>query len=203
MNARDIKAHELVLARHAESIWNVERRWQGQLDPPLSERGREQARALGRELAREGVRAIVASDLERARETARLAAAELGCDLELEPRLRELDVGDWGGLTVDEIAARWPEDLAQLRAGDLDLRPGGGESRRELRVRVMAALEAAALRRAGTRFAVVTHAGVVRTLLWTLRLDNAQWHRTDLRALRRAGEEPPWRPEMARDRDLT
>ena len=112
-------------------------------------------------------------------------------------------MGDWGGLTVDEIAERWPEDLAQLRAGDLDLRPGGGESRRELRVRVMAALEAAALRRAGTRFAVVTHAGVVRTLLWTVRLDNAQWHRTDLRALRRAGEEAPWRPEMARDRDLT
>jgi probable phosphoglycerate mutase len=202
MNARDL-SHELVLARHAESTWNAERRWQGQLDPPLSERGLEQARALGRELAGEGVRAIVASDLVRARETARLVAGELGCEVELEPRLRELDVGDWSGLTLDEIAARWPEELGRLRAGDLDVRPGGGESRRELRVRVMAAIEAAALRRAGTRFAVVTHAGVVRTLLWTVRLDNARWHRTDLRALRRAGEEPPWRPEMAPGRDLT
>jgi broad specificity phosphatase PhoE len=202
MNARDLAVHELVLARHAESTWNAERRWQGQLDPPLSERGREQAHALGRELAGEGIRAIVASDLVRARETARLVAATLRCELELEPRLRELDVGGWSGLTLDEITARWPEDLARLRAGDLDVRPGGGESRRELRIRVMAALEAAAARRAGTRFAVVTHAGVVRTLLWTVRLDNAQWHRTDLRALRRAGEEPPWRPEMARGRDL-
>jgi probable phosphoglycerate mutase len=202
MNAHDL-SHELVLARHAESTWNAERRWQGQLDPPLSERGLEQARALGRELAGEGVRAIVASDLVRARETARLVAGELGCEVELEPRLRELDVGDWSGLTLDEIAARWPEELGRLRAGDLDVRPGGGESRRELRVRVMAAIEAAALRRAGTRFAVVTHAGVVRTLLWTVRLDNARWHRTDLRALRRAGEEPPWRPEMAPGRDLT
>ena len=201
MNARDL-THELVLARHAESTWNAERRWQGQLDPPLSERGLEQALALGRELAGEGVRAIVASDLVRARETARLVAGALGCEIELEPRLRELDVGDWSGLTLDEIAARWPEELARLRAGDLDVRPGGGESRRELRVRVMAAIEAAAQRRAGTRFAVVTHAGVVRTLLWTVRLDNARWHRTDLRALRRAGEEPPWRPEMARGRDL-
>ena len=202
MNARDL-THELVLARHAESTWNAERRWQGQLDPPLSERGREQAHALGRELAGEGVRAIVASDLVRARETARLVAGELGCEVELEPRLRELDVGGWSGLTLDEIAARWPEELARLRAGDLDVRPGGGESRRELRVRVMAAIEATAARRAGTRFAVVTHAGVVRTLLWTVRLDNARWHRTDLRALRRVGEEPPWRPEMARGRDLT
>jgi broad specificity phosphatase PhoE len=202
MNTRDAPAHELVLARHAESTWNAERRWQGQLDPPLSERGREQAQALGRELAGEGIRAIVASDLARAHETARLAAAELGCELELEPRLRELDVGGWSGLTLDEIAARWPDELARLRAGDLDVRPGGGESRRELRIRVMAGLEAAAARRAGTRFAVVTHAGVVRTLLWTVRLDNAQWHRTDLAALRRAGDEARWRPEMARRRDL-
>jgi broad specificity phosphatase PhoE len=201
MNARDL-AHELVLARHAESTWNAERRWQGQLDPPLSERGLAQARALGRELAGAGIRAIVASDLVRARETARLVAGELGCELELEPRLRELDVGEWSGLTLDEITARWPEDLARLRAGDLDVRPGGGESRRELRVRVMAAIEAAAARRAGAPFAVVTHAGVVRTLLWTVRLENARWHRTDLGALRRAGHEPPWRPEMAGGRDL-
>ena len=202
MNADDLAALELVLVRHGESTWNAERRWQGQLDPPLSARGREQSRALGRELGGEGVRVIVASDLVRARDTARLAAGELGCAFELEPRLRELDVGVWGGLTIETIAARWPEELARLRAGDLDVRPGGGESRRELRVRVMAALESAAARHAGARVAVVTHAGVVRTLLWTLRLDNARWHRTDLGALRRVEHEPPWRPAMARGPEL-
>jgi broad specificity phosphatase PhoE len=129
-------------------------------------------------------------------------ADPLGWTLELEPRLRELDVGAWGGLTLDEIAARWPEDLARLRAGDPDVRPGGGESRRELHARVMAAIESAAARHAGAPLALVTHAGVVRTLLWGVRLDNAQWHRTDLQALRRAGQEPPWRAEMARGPDL-
>jgi probable phosphoglycerate mutase len=192
----------LVLVRHAESTWNAERRWQGHEDPPLSARGREQVRALGRALAGQGIRAVVASDLERARETGRLVASSLGSTLELEPGLRELDVGAWGGLTLDEIAARWPEDLARLRAGDLDVRPGGGESRRELHARVMAAIESAAARHAGAPLALVTHAGVVRTLLWGVRLENAQWHRTDLLELRRATEEPPWRPEMARGPDL-
>jgi broad specificity phosphatase PhoE len=202
MSGAELRVYGLVLVRHAESTWNAERRWQGQEDPPLSPRGLDQARALGSTLAGEGIRAIVASDLERARETARLVADPLGWTLELEPRLRELDVGAWGGLTLDEIAARWPEDLARLRAGDLDVRPGGGESRRELRARVMAAIEAAAARHAGAPLALVTHAGVVRTLLWGVRLDNAQWHRTDLHALRRAAEEPPWRTEMARGPDL-
>jgi broad specificity phosphatase PhoE len=70
------------------------------------------------------------------------------------------------------------------------VRPGGGESRRQLRERVMGALEAAAARHAGERLAVVTHAGVVRTLLWSVRLENARWHRTDLGELRRAGDAP-------------
>ncbi len=186
-----LAATELVLVRHGESTWNAERRWQGQLDPPLSPRGREQARGLGRELEPVGIRWVVASDLARARDTAELAAAELGCGFDLEPRLRELDVGAWSGLRLDEITARWPDELARLRAGDLDVRPGGGESRRELRERVMAGIEAAAARHAGARVAVVTHAGVVRTLLWSVRLENAQWHRTDLATLRRAGEESP------------
>jgi len=154
----------LLLLRHAESVWNAEGRWQGQADPPLSPRGREQARAAAPRLAGRGVEVVVASDLRRAAETADLLAGALGLEVRLDPRLRELHVGAWSGLPHAEIAARWPRDLARFRAGDPDVRPGGGESRRALRARVAPCLDEWAARHPIARVAVVTHGGVIRVL---------------------------------------
>lgn len=173
---------DFLLIRHGESTWNAAGLWQGQGDAPLSGRGRDQARALARELVGEAPTRLLASDLARARETAEIVGQELGLAVELDPRLRELDVGAWSGLTAWEVARRWPLELARFRAGDLDLRAGGAESRRELRTRSLAALESWAQRSAGC-MAVVTHAGLLRTLLG-IKLRNAEWQRIGIERLR-------------------
>jgi probable phosphoglycerate mutase len=154
---------EVWFVRHGESEWNAEGRWQGQADPPLSELGRAQAGRLAERLAQLGIARIAASDLGRARETARILGARLGLEPSFDAALRELDVGCWSGHPLAEVARRWPDELARFRAGDLAMRAGGGESRLALRERVTGAL--ARLAQSGTGpVAVVSHLGVLRVL---------------------------------------
>ncbi|MHC4789759.1 MAG: histidine phosphatase family protein [Planctomycetota bacterium] len=173
-------APELWLIRHAESTWNAVGRWQGQGDPPLSARGRGQARRLSRRLEEAGIGAVVSSDLARAQQTAATLADALGLPLSLDPRLRERDLGAWTGLGGAEIQTRWPRELARLRAGDPELRPGGGETLGELQARVEQALAALAQQAPAERVAVVTHLGVIRLLSGGSELAHARWHRTSL-----------------------
>jgi glucosyl-3-phosphoglycerate phosphatase len=154
---------QLWFVRHGESLWNAEGRWQGQADPPLTERGRRQAEGAAARLAGLGIARIAASDLGRARETAQILGARLGLEPGFDASLRELDVGCWSGHPPAEVARRWPEELARFRAGDLALRAGGGESRLALRERVLAALARLAGDAAGS-VAVVSHLGVLRAL---------------------------------------
>jgi probable phosphoglycerate mutase len=152
-------ATTLWLARHGQSTWNATGRWQGQADPPLSELGEEQAGVAARWLAASSaVELVVASDLRRATQTAERIAAELGVDLELEPRVRERHAGEWTGLTREEIEAGWPGWLADHR------RPPGFEADDALLHRVVPALTELIGGRAGARVLVVTHGGVVRTV---------------------------------------
>ncbi len=165
--------------------------WQGQADPPLSARGRLQARRLGRALSGTGLAALVSSDLARARETAEILGEALG--LVPEPRLdlREMDVGTWSGLSHAEIARRWPEDYARFRAGCLDIRAGGGESRRELFARVRRALAEVVARHPSGRAAVVSHRGALRAIAPELALGNAEarWVVVSSLALESGGRE--------------
>jgi probable phosphoglycerate mutase len=173
----------LLCIRHAQSTMNAAGLWQGQANPPLSEEGRGQAYALGERLEGESLSVLVASDLRRARETAEIAGRRLGIATRLEPGLRELDVGDWSGLARDEIARRWPEDFDRFRSGDLDVRAGGGETRRELRERVVATLRSLQQIYRGGRIGVVTHLGVIRTLSPGIQITNAEWFRLDMATL--------------------
>jgi probable phosphoglycerate mutase len=154
----------LWLIRHAESSWNALGRWQGWSDPGLSTRGREQADRLARELAGGSIDAIVTSDLRRARETAAVVATALRVEVAVDARLRERDIGSWSGLTTPEIAGRWPDALARLRARDPELRPGGGESALDVQARLRAFLDDLAARPRSQRVALVTHGGVIRVL---------------------------------------
>jgi probable phosphoglycerate mutase len=174
-SAGGARATRFLLIRHGQSVWNREARWQGQGDPPLTERGRAEARSLAARLLRERPERLVASDLLRAAETAALLAAALGLEARLEPRLREWDVGAWSGLTLAEVERRFPDELARVRAGDPEVRPGGGESRRELQARALAALSGLAREEAGRCVAVVTHGGLIRTLLPDAQLANAEF----------------------------
>src|SRR5688500_9485770 len=103
----------LILVRHGESTWNAEERLQGQLDPPLSERGREQSRALAAMLDGVPDDRVICSDLGRARKTAELLGLR---PARFDARWREIDVGEWGGEVAGEIDAQSPE-LTNWRGG--------------------------------------------------------------------------------------
>jgi broad specificity phosphatase PhoE len=164
-----------LLIRHAQSLWNAAGRWQGQSDPPLSPVGRAQADAAARELRGAPIDLLLSSDLDRALETARRIGAPHGLAPQPDSRLRELDVGSWSGLTREEIEEREPEMLERFFSGDPDVRPGGGETRREIRQRVRHAMLEIARQHEGSRVAVVTHLGVIRALLPDTELGNAEW----------------------------
>jgi broad specificity phosphatase PhoE len=154
----------ILLARHGETEWNRERRFQGQLDVPLSDVGREQARDLARLVEGEGLRRVVASPLVRARETAEIVGAQLGLDVDLDDRLKEIDVGDWERRLKDDVEREDPETWAAFRAAGEDWRFPGGESLQEQQDRVVDAL--VDVTQAGVLPALlVCHRGVIRCAL--------------------------------------
>ena len=146
----------LLLIRHGESEWNAVGRWQGQADPPLSERGLQQAEAAARMLGT--FESVTASPLRRAADTAVIIAAELGVGpVPTDPDLMERDAGPWQGLTRDEIEAGWPGHL------DSGTRPEGYEDDVALMGRVGAGL-GRVVARTESEALVVTHGGVIYAL---------------------------------------
>lgn len=163
----------LTLIRHGLTDWNLQRRFQGQADPPLAEAGRKQARRLGRTLSRyPRVDHVIASPLQRATETAELAFP--GHRVVTDPRLMELDFGRFEGRTFEENAAdpawaAWTED-AFLRA------PPGGESYTQLRERVVAWF--GAIPSNGSDIAAVSHSGTIQMLLsHVLGIERPRWRK--------------------------
>jgi len=152
----------VLLARHGESDWNVEGRWQGHTDRPLTERGHRQAAALAEELADAELDAVYTSDLRRASETAAPVAERHGLPLHRVRALREVDVGSWAGLTREEVAARFPAAYRRWLDGDAGW--DDGESYERMAARVVAGVAELASRHAGGRILVVSHGGVIRAL---------------------------------------
>lgn len=149
--------------RHGQSTWNEARRWQGQADPPLSELGRAQARRVAERLRAEPITALYASDLRRALETAQIIGEQLGLEPRPDPRLRELDLGAWSGLTGEEIAVRFPEQFRAWQAHEA-VRPGGGELFDEMQERAVKAVQEIVAAHPGETVCIVTHGGVVYAL---------------------------------------
>jgi probable phosphoglycerate mutase len=154
----------IVAIRHGETAWNVETRIQGQLDVGLNDRGRWQAQRLSQALAEERLDAIFASDLQRARDTARAIAEATGLPLRSDEALRERGFGEFEGLTYAEIDERFPESARRWRQRDADFAPPGGESLVVFQARAVAALTAIARRHRGRHVAIVTHGGVLDVL---------------------------------------
>ena len=155
----------LVLVRHASSTWNDERRIQGQLDPPLSTKGREQAERVAARFRGVAVEAFNSSDLRRAVETAAAIGRELGREPELVPELREVALGDWEGLNRDEIKARYPDEWEHWRDHpSWDIVPGS-EGTDAFEGRVGAVLDRLLARHGTGRVVVVTHGGVIQVAL--------------------------------------
>lgn len=151
----------VLLARHGETDDNAARRFQGLRDPPLNDLGRAQALALGEELAGAGIQELWSSPLRRAHETATIAGRSLGLEPRLDPRLMEVDVGDWAGRTYDDLEITDPEAFLAWRSGSPAFRFPGGESLQEQGERVAQAITEIA---ASARLPVllVCHGGVIR-----------------------------------------
>jgi len=164
--------YRILFVRHGETDYNAEGRLQGQRDIPLNGRGRAQAAAIGRALAKalpeaiaalEAAEAFVASPLIRTRQTMELARASLGLAPErygLEPALKELTFGEWEGLTWPQVAKRDPAGARAREADKWNFAPPGGESYAMLAARLQPWLES--LKADGF---VVSHGGVARALM--------------------------------------
>lgn len=145
---------QVLAIRHGQSAWNALGRWQGQADPPLTDLGRRQAFHAAQHLGT--VDAIVASDLQRARETAEIIAEELGVGpVSVEPAFRERHAGEWEGLTKAEIEERWPGYLADRR------RPPGFEPDGAFAARALEGLDRVRRVHHEGSVLVVAHAGVI------------------------------------------
>lgn len=156
------------LMRHAETEWNRGKKIQGQYDSPLTMAGRDQAERWGRILKRYSWNRILASDTGRALETARLVNEALKIQLITDSRLREQDWGDWVGKTVSQIKSQQPLVLAEQESAGWDFCPPAGEDRKSVLARSRRSLEDAAAKWAGEDLLVVTHEGVIKSLVYHL-----------------------------------
>ena len=178
----------LLIVRHGQTDWNIDRRFQGQTDIPLNSEGITQAQAIARHLTHEKLATIYSSNLQRAWQTAEIIQQALSRDrqppLIAEPRLREMCFGEWEGLRYEEIQARQPQ---QLRRWETDLEntaPPGGETLLVVAERVQEAFKTLALAHPDGSVLLVGHGGSLQLLIaqalgisprnfWQIHLSNA------------------------------
>jgi len=193
-----VTARRVILLRHARTAWNAERRFQGQADPPLDDRGRAQAYEVAALIAALAPDVLVSSDAARALQTAAPIAGVTGLDVLADARLRERSLGHWEGLTRDDVAQRYPDEYADWIAGR-DVSRRGGETRWSVAARALAAfaeLPAVAIA------VLVTHSATAMALSTELLgmshevhvlgpLANCHW--SELSAEHHDGTGPVWR----------
>jgi alpha-ribazole phosphatase/probable phosphoglycerate mutase len=155
----------LFLVRHGELVTSREWRYVGHLDVELNEIGIEQMQRAGERLKSEQVDVLLSSDLKRTRKGAEIIGTMLGLTPQSYREFREISLGEWEGLTRDEIAAQFPEDFEE-RSKDLPhFRIKNGESFSDLKKRVITKLEQTLEEHQGKRIALIAHGGVNRIIL--------------------------------------
>ena len=154
----------LCLMRHGAIDATKEKRFVGQIDPPLSPDGRKQSEWQGRQLMNIPFSEVWCSDLKRAYETAAIVCRNRGLEMTQAPELREINLGRWDGMAMSQVREQFP-DLWQARGEDFGhFRPPGAESFTDLQQRVAPFIRRIADQSAGNTL-IVTHAGVIRVLL--------------------------------------
>ena len=155
---------KIYIIRHAEAEGNLYRRIHGQYDSLVTPRGMEQIKALAKRFESVHIDAVYSSDLCRASRTAQPIADGLGLPLELDKRLREIDMGLWQGLGYDEAIARFPE-TERIRKECLGkLRYDGGESYGDVMERVRAFADEVLAENEGKTVVLASHGGTIRAL---------------------------------------
>ena len=160
---------QLICVRHGRTAWNADKRFQGHTDIPLDDEGRAQATALGVLLRDERIDTAVSSDLARAAETARIVVGTHDVPLRLDPDWREMQFGDWEGLTWEQILAANPQLDPSDETAVKAYTPSGGETFDALCARVARAVERIVVDVPADGVALVaTHAGPLHALLRVL-----------------------------------
>ena len=156
------------LLRHGQTVWNKEKRIQGSANSALTREGIASCRNWGHFLSTSQTtwQRIIASPLQRARDTAELVNEALQIPIEHDDEIREQHWGDWEGLTLEQIKSDSPGKLKELMHLGWDFRPPGGESRRELLERVLTSLKKSSTRWPAENLLIISHLGVIKSLLY-------------------------------------
>lgn len=152
------------LFRHGQTVWNREKRLQGRLDSPLTDEGKSTLHKWAKQLRDQNWQRIIASDLGRVQET--VAALDLPLPTRFDSKLREQDWGDWEGLTLAEVRRDHGNYLASQTEAGWDFRPPGGESRREVRDRVIDCLESIYQCHPAERILLICHLSVIKCFIY-------------------------------------
>lgn len=154
----------VTLIRHGQTEWNLQGRFQGAQDSPLTARGIKQAQATRARVAALGASAVYTSDLLRAQRTAEILTHELSVPLYVDPRLRERSFGLFEGKTTDEMRAQHPHEFAQMKGSDPAYAVPGGESKTEVLARLCPFLAELTERHAGEHVVLVSHGATLSVL---------------------------------------
>lgn len=158
----------IYLIRHGEVAWNSEGAYVGSTDLPLNDTGRSQAKRLADWLSSREIATVYSSDLSRALETAQIIAAPHNLRVVSDNRLREINYGEWEGLTSEQIAEKYPELFNQWRENAADIIVPGGESINQMLERAYSAFMEAAYSHIEGNIVMTAHKSVNRTILCRL-----------------------------------
>jgi broad specificity phosphatase PhoE len=187
----------VILIRPGETDWNRRGRWQGWVAVPLNAHGRNQARYLARFIRNVGMVALYSSDLKRAIETAEILAETLGYSPTYDARLRERNIGNWQGLTQDEMRDWYPAEFQQLMSDRAGYAVPGGESRNEMKARMIAAFNDFLKADKGETIGILSHSSAIRSLLsqWIddEQLVGTEVGNTSVTTIAREDENDTWR----------
>ncbi len=153
------------LARHGQTAYNIEGRFQGHLPVPLDATGRAQAAALAEVVAGVEIVSMWCSPLQRARETATIVGRRIGLEASIDARFAETDTGDWTGRSFAEISALDPDGFGRFLRSDPSFGFPGGESFAQQSQRIVAALADLRARPLALPALVVCHRGTIRLAL--------------------------------------
>lgn len=178
---------KVILVRHGQTLWNLEMKYQGHCDVALTDKGIQQAELAANRLANEEVSAVYASDLNRAFKTAECIANKHNLGVTAIPELREINFGDWEGMTFEGISdptnSHWSEEMSKVFSHPGEAQIPGGETFHEVKERAMAALKQLVAKHPNQTIVVVSHGGTIRTVLcdildihlnniWKIKQDN-------------------------------
>ncbi|EXU74399.1 2,3-diphosphoglycerate-dependent phosphoglycerate mutase GpmB [Erwinia papayae] len=159
---------QVYLVRHGETVWNAARRLQGQSDSALTEKGEQQAYQVAERMKHLGITHIISSDLGRTQRTAAIIADACGCEVRLDPRLRELNMGVLEQRALASLSAEEESWRKTLVDGTENGRIPEGESMAELAARMHEALNACLHLPAGSRPLLVSHGMALGVLISTM-----------------------------------